>query len=51
MFNAILDLSILLLAGSQEASPPPWRTDAAAARESALKESRPCVILLLVDSL
>ena len=49
--NALMKVSLLLLAGAQDAAPAPWRTDAQAARESALKEGRACVIFLYVDSL
>jgi hypothetical protein len=41
----------LLLALSVSQDPSPWRLDVTAARESALKQGRPCVILLALDSL
>ncbi|HLF92602.1 MAG TPA: hypothetical protein VJB14_04020 [Planctomycetota bacterium] len=51
MMNSLLELSVLLFCGSQEAPRAPWRTDVQAAREAAVQKGRPCVILLYVDSL
>lgn len=38
--------------GEPSAAPPPvpWLTDVKAARESALREGRPCVLILHLDS-
>ena len=50
MVNVLLSLSIGLFAVSQEAPPAPWKTDAKAARESALQGGRLCVMILFADS-
>ena len=51
MMQTLLGMSVLLLAPPQDAPQAPWMTDARAARESALRQGRPCVLLLYVDSL
>ena len=48
MIGLLAGLAFLSTAALQE--PAPWRTDVQAARESALREQRPCVIFLYLDS-
>jgi hypothetical protein len=50
MSQALLSLSVLLCSAAQDALPP-WRTDVTTARESAVRDGRPCVLLLYFDSL
>ena len=51
MSQVLLGLSVLLLGGAQDAPAAPWRTDVQAARASAIREGRSCVLFLYVDSL
>ena len=48
MIGLLAGLAFLSSAAVQE--PAPWRTDVKAARESALRERRPCIIFLYLDS-
>jgi hypothetical protein len=48
MIGWLAGLAFLSSATVQQ--PAPWRTDVQAARESALREQRPCVIFLYLDS-
>lgn len=49
MIRTLIQLAALL--ALQEAPPAPWRSDAQAAREAAVREKKPCVLFLYVDSL
>lgn len=51
MMQALLGLAALFATGLQDAPPAPWRTDVQAAREAAVREKKPCVLLLFIDSL
>jgi hypothetical protein len=51
MIGIWMGLAVLSWAPVQESVEAPWRTDVRAAREAALREGRPCVIFLFVDSL
>ena len=42
--------SLAFLSAASVQEPAPWRTDVQAARETALREQRPCVIFLYLDS-
>jgi hypothetical protein len=49
--KALLALSVPLLSASLQEAQAPWTTDVQAARASAVRQARPCVIFLYIDSL
>jgi len=50
MIGLLVGVAILTAASGQDAAKAPWRTDVQAARDEALRDRRPCVILLYLDS-